>query len=58
VKVRFTEVSLVAILDADKEGFTRSHRSLTQTMVELRETSMEKQLCMPIKLQQACRNNR
>ena len=26
-----TEVSLVAILDADKEGFLRSHRSLTQT---------------------------
>lgn len=26
------EVSLVAILDADKEGFLRSHRSLTQTM--------------------------
>lgn len=25
------EVSLVAILDADKEGFLRSHRSLTQT---------------------------
>lgn len=26
------EVSLVAILDADKEGFLRSHRSLIQTM--------------------------
>ena len=25
------EVSFVAILDADKEGFLRSHRSLTQT---------------------------
>ena len=25
------EVSLVAIIDADKEGFLRSHRSLTQT---------------------------
>lgn len=25
------EVALVAILDADKEGFLRSHRSLTQT---------------------------
>ena len=25
------EVSLVAILDADKEGFLRNHRSLTQT---------------------------
>lgn len=25
------EVSLIAILDADKEGFLRSHRSLTQT---------------------------
>lgn len=27
----FPEVSLVAILDADKEGFLRSHRALTQT---------------------------
>ena len=27
----FPEVSLVAIMDADKEGFLRSHRSLTQT---------------------------
>ena len=27
----FPSVSLVAILDADKEGFLRSHRSLTQT---------------------------
>lgn len=27
----FPQVSLVAILDADKEGFLRSHRSLTQT---------------------------
>ena len=26
-----TEVSLVAIIDADKEGFLRNHRSLTQT---------------------------
>ncbi|MBO4801974.1 MAG: excinuclease ABC subunit UvrB [Bacteroidaceae bacterium] len=26
------EVSLVAIMDADKEGFLRSHRSLTQTV--------------------------
>ena len=26
------EVSLVAIMDADKEGFLRSHRSLTQTI--------------------------
>ncbi len=26
------EVSLVAILDADKEGFLRTHRSLTQTV--------------------------
>jgi len=25
------EVSLVAILDADKEGFLRNHKSLTQT---------------------------
>ncbi|XOD67734.1 MAG: excinuclease ABC subunit UvrB [Flavobacteriales bacterium Tduv] len=28
----FPEVSLVAILDADKEGFLRSYRSLTQTI--------------------------
>ncbi len=28
----FPEVSLVVILDADKEGFLRSHRSLTQTV--------------------------
>ena len=28
----FPEVSLVAILDADKEGFLRSQRSLTQTI--------------------------
>ena len=27
-----SEVSLVAIIDADKEGFLRSHRSLTQTI--------------------------
>ena len=27
----FPEVSLVAILDADKEGYLRSHRSLIQT---------------------------
>ena len=26
------EVSLVAIIDADKEGFLRSERSLTQTV--------------------------
>lgn len=26
------EVSLIAILDADKEGFLRSERSLVQTM--------------------------
>ena len=31
VALDLPEVSLVAILDADKEGFLRSHRSLTQT---------------------------
>ena len=31
------EVSLVAILDADKEGFLRSHRSLTQTIYASRK---------------------
>ena len=33
------EVSLVAILDADKEGFLRSHRSLTQTAGRAHVTS-------------------
>ena len=32
------EVSLVIILDADKEGFLRNERSLIQTMVELLDT--------------------
>ena len=32
------EVSLVAILDADKEGFLRSHRSLTQRQSHAAET--------------------
>ena len=31
-KFNLPEVSLVAILDADKEGFLRSNRSLTQTV--------------------------
>ena len=36
------EVSLVAILDADKEGFLRSHRSLTQKQDAPPAISMEK----------------
>ena len=33
------EVSVVAILDADKEGFLRSERSLTQTAGHVSKTS-------------------
>lgn len=36
------QVSLVAILDADKEGFLRNHRSLTQTAVAPPEMCLEK----------------
>ena len=39
------EVSLVAILDADKEGFLRSYRSLIQTIVR-RETCPAPSSCM------------
>ena len=44
------EVSLVAILDADKEGFLRSDTSLIQTWAGRRETSAGRSLCMPIRL--------
>ena len=41
------EVSLVAILDADKEGFLRSHRSLTQSMKEaIEETQRRREIQM------------
>ncbi len=42
------EVSLVAILDADKEGFLRSETSLVQTIGRAaRNEHGEKLLCMP-----------
>ena len=41
------EVSLVAILDADKEGFLRSERSLIQTTAAPRATSTAAPSCMP-----------
>jgi excinuclease ABC subunit B len=41
------EVSLVAILDADKEGFLRSERSLIQTMAAPPVTSTVWPCCMP-----------
>lgn len=40
------EVSLVAILDADKEGFLRSERSLIQTIAARRVTLMARRSCM------------
>lgn len=48
------EVSLVAILDADKEGFLRSHRSLTQTAGVQHVTSTAWSSCMLIALRKAC----
>ena len=48
------EVSLVAILDADKEGFLRSHRSLTQTVGRAARTSTAKPSCMLTRSQTAC----
>ncbi len=42
------EVSLVAILDADKEGFLRSERSLIQTIGRAARTSTDRLLCTPI----------
>jgi len=49
------EVSLVVILDADKEGFLSSNRSLTQTVGRAADTSMVRPLCMPIKSLKACK---
>ena len=43
------EVSLVAILDADKEGFLRSERSLIQTIAAPRAISMALRSCMRIR---------
>ena len=40
------EVSLVAILDADKEGFLRSERSLIQTIGRAARNLMVKRFCM------------
>ncbi len=48
------EVALVAILDADKEGFLRSTRSQPKQRVELREMSTDVLLCMPKKLHSRC----
>ena len=49
------EVSLVAILDADKEGFLRSNRSSPKQWDVPLETSMVKQLCMQIPSPKACK---
>ena len=49
------EVSLVCILDADKEGFLRSERSLIQTIGRAARNSMVKLLCMVIKLLILCK---
>jgi excinuclease ABC subunit B len=49
------EVALVAILDADKEGFLRSERSLIQTIGRRPETWRGKLSCMPTKLLTPCR---
>ena len=43
------EVSLVAILDADNEGFLRSERALVQTVGRAAQMSMVGSLCMQIK---------
>lgn len=42
------EVSLVAILDADKEGFLRSERSLIQTIGRAARIYVVGRFCMPI----------
>ena len=44
------EVSLVAIFDADKEGFLRSETSLIQTIGRAQEISMERSYFMAMKL--------
>jgi len=49
------EVSLVAILDADKEGFLRSERSLIQTMGRAQDISMVVSFCMQIELPTRCK---
>ena len=43
------EVSLVAILDADKEGFLRSERSLFRRLVVRPEMQTDMSSCMQIK---------
>lgn len=48
------EVSLVVILDADKEGFLRSQRSLVQTIGRAARNSRGKLSCMEIKLLTPC----
>lgn len=48
------EVSLVAILDADKEGFLRSQRSLIQTIGRKDVMKKGASLCMQIRLQTLC----
>ena len=49
------EVSLVAILDADKEGFLRSERSLFKQWEGLQGTLMEASFCMQIGLLTLCK---
>ena len=51
------EVSLVAILDADKEGFLRSERSLTQTAGRAARNVNGKVIFMQIKSRNPCKNN-
>ena len=48
------EVSLVAILDADKEGFLRSERSLIQTIGRAASTFMAPPSSMLIRLRNPC----
>ena len=48
------EVSLVAILDADKEGFLRSERSLIRPSAVPLATSMARQSCMPTRSPTRC----
>lgn len=51
------EVSLVAILDADKEGFLRSAGSLIQTIGRARETCAARRSCMPTRSRSRCRRH-
>ena len=44
------EITLVAILDADKEGFLRTETSLSRQSDELHVTVRDMLLCMPIRL--------